>query len=61
MTYKESRKFAIGTTKVLMMPQIKEILDKSNDKAAEKFNASAKVIKKAFMCFSAALVAKKHI
>lgn len=38
-------KYAIGNTKVLMMPQIKQVLDKCLEKASEMRNRQAKVIK----------------
>ncbi len=54
-------KFAIGNTKVLMMPQIKEVFDKSLDIASMKYNQNAKTIKEAFMCFGAVLKAKRKL
>lgn len=59
--YKPQLKFAIGNTKVLMMPQIKEIFDKSNDLASQKYNQHAKTLKEAFMCFGGVLKAKKNL
>ena len=38
-------KYAIGNTKVLMMPQIKQVLDKCIDKASAARNAKAKILK----------------
>lgn len=44
-----------------MMPQIKEIFDKSNDLASQKYNQHAKTLKEAFMCFGGVLKAKKSL
>ena len=51
----EGEKYAIGRSKVLMMPTIKTILDKCMAKAAASRNMNAKVIKNAFMVFQGAL------
>ena len=57
----EGTKYAIGNTKVLMMPQIKQVLDVCMAKAAFMRNQKAKMIKQAFCVFNGALVAKKKL
>ena len=48
-------KYAIGNTKVLMMPQIKQVLDKCMEKASMMRNQKAKVLKQAFNVFGGVL------
>ena len=54
-------KYAIGNSKVLMMPQIKQVLDRCMEKAAAARNSKARVLKQAFMVFNAAFQAKEKI
>jgi hypothetical protein len=51
-------KYAIGNTKVLMMPQIKQVLDRCMEKASAARNAKARVIKHAMCVFNGAFIAK---
>lgn len=54
-------KYAIGNTKVLMMPQIKQVLDICIEKAAAARNSKARVLKQAFCVFNAAFTAKEKL
>lgn len=54
-------KYAIGNTKILMMPQIKQVLDKCMEKASAARNAKAKILKQAFCVFNGAFILKQKI
>ena len=54
-------KYAIGNSKVLMMPQIKQVLDRCMEKASMMRNQKAKVLKQAFLVFNGALSFKDKV
>jgi len=43
--------YAIGRFKILMMPEIRSVLEKCKEKASEKRDASATVLKQAFSVY----------
>mmetsp|Transcript_3877 Transcript_3877/g.4534 ORF Transcript_3877/g.4534 Transcript_3877/m.4534 type:complete len:154 (+) Transcript_3877:2402-2863(+) len=55
------KKYAVGDTKVLMMPEVKQVLDSCLMKASKEYTMRARKIKESFCCFSAALAAKRKI
>jgi hypothetical protein len=46
--------YAIGNTKVLMMPEARTIVDECKKRAAEKRDQMAKILKKAFCLLNGA-------
>lgn len=54
-------KYAIGNSKVLMMPQIKQVLDRCMEKASLMRNQQAKVLKQAFLVLNGALNFKSKV
>ena len=54
-------KYAIGNTKILMMPQIKQVLDRCMEKASLMRNQQAKVLKQAFLVLNGALTFKSKV
>ena len=55
------KKYAIGDTKVLMMPQIKQVLDVCLHKASAEYTKRARALKESFMPFAAALIVRKKM
>ena len=47
-------KYALGRTKILMMPEIRQVLEKCMEKASEMRNRQAKVLKKVFTIYMGA-------
>ena len=41
-------RYALGRTKILMMPEIRQVLEKCMEKASELRNQKAKILKKVF-------------
>ena len=51
--------YALGNTKILMMPETKDVLNKCKIKASESRNRAANVLKKAFPLFTGAVAADR--
>ena len=59
MQDKGKDKYALGRTKILMMPEIRSVLEKCMDKASEMRNKKAKIIKKVFNIYLGAVDFKR--
>lgn len=53
--------YALGNTKILMMPEARSVVDACKKKASEKFDCMAMHLKRAFTTLAAPTVHKRKI